>query len=112
MKGRAQAPLRALLNVIDLIVEWELHSKDERGSLAPHMGPDETIVLFKGQFVARCSRCGASNFRLALPGEFRLTSRLSCLACGEEVLHGTLIARLAKEISVAHGRRMRAPDAC
>ena len=105
MEGRAQVPLRALLNSIDFIIEWELQTKELHGGFAADMGAHDKLSLSIGQLAARCSRCDGADFRAAVPGDLRLTSRLSCIACGEEVLHGTLITRLAKEL-IQHSRSM------
>jgi hypothetical protein len=105
MEGRAQVPLRALLNSIYVIVEWELQTDEPHAGFAAETGAHDKLSVSMGQLAARCSRCDGTEFRAVGPGELRLTSRLACIACGEEVLHGTLITRLAKEL-IQHSRSM------
>ena len=100
MTGRAQAPLRAFLAVLDFLMELERKQPPGREAAAAQPDP---LVFPLGQLLARCSRCDASEFRLVHPGALRLTSPLACTACGAEVVHGNLLAQLAKD-AVQHSR--------
>jgi hypothetical protein len=102
MTGRAQTPLRAFLAVLDFLMQREL-----KEAAAPETPPEaaqpDKLVFPLGLLFARCERCDGTEFRLLTPGTLRLTSHLTCLVCGEDVVHGNLLARLATE-AVHHSR--------
>lgn len=95
MDGRAQTPLRAFLAVLDFLMALERKSPPVQAGL-PAAQPDR-LAFPLGPLLARCARCDGNEFRLLEPGMLRLTSRLGCTACGEEVLHGHLLAQLARD---------------
>ena len=96
MDGRAQTPLRAFLAVLEFLMELERKDAAPASPAAAAAGPDK-LVFPLGALFARCDRCDGTEFRLAEPGGLRLTSRLACCTCGLEVIHGNLLARLAKD---------------
>src|SRR5690349_21673249 len=102
MDGRAQTPLRAFLAVLEFLMELE-HKAPDNGIAPAGAGQDEKLVFPLGPLVARCARCDGPEFRAVAPGALRLTSPLSCAACGEQVIHGVLLAQLAKD-AVHHSR--------
>ena len=86
MNGRAQMPLRALLKAMDLVAKHELKDQSER--LTFDVGPAR----------ARCTACGATEFRRRdATAPFTYRSLLACAICGHEVVHGELVVRVAKE---------------
>ena len=107
MDGRAQTPLRAFLAVLEFLMKLE-HKAQEGAPGASNpapargAGPDK-LVFPLGPLHARCARCDATEFRLLGPGPLLLISRLACTQCGEEVVHGNLLAQLAKD-AVQHSR--------
>lgn len=102
MDGRAQTPLRAFLAVLEFLMELE--RRTAATGMAPREGSQAGKLVFPlGPLVARCARCDGTEFRQVTPGELRLTSPLSCAACGEQVIHGALLAQLAKD-AVHHSR--------
>jgi hypothetical protein len=94
MDGRAQTPLRAFLAVLDFLMQLEGKNKLDPAE-AP--GQPDKLVFPLGPLLARCARCDGAEFRLLEPGTLRLTSPLGCTACGEPVVHGRLLAQLAKD---------------
>ena len=46
---------------------------------------------------ARCRICGKTDFRPMAAGELRLTSVLSCTACGHRVTHRELLEQIGEE---------------
>ncbi len=106
MEGRAQTPLRAFLAVLEFLMQLEQNAADapEAGEAVPPENEEADKVVFPlGPLFARCARCDCSEFRRVTPGALRLTSPLSCTACGEQVIHGNLLAQLAKD-AVHHSR--------
>ncbi len=109
MSGRAQMPLQAFLKLIEVL------SQSERNGAA-HPALRETAggepLTFKmGELAARCARCDGTEF-VAADGGLNFISELACCACGERVVHGNLIAQLAKDaihqsraMTAARGRR-------
>ena|SRR5690348_13322959 len=104
MTGRAQTPLRAFLAVLDFLMQQERKNGEPSGQSerTDVQQPDE-LVFPLGQLFARCARCDGTEFRLAEPGGLRLTSWLTCTACQQSVIHGDLLAQLAKD-AVHHSR--------
>lgn len=93
MSGRAQMPLQAFLKLLELLAQYE--SKGGDGSL---QDTAETLRFNMGDLLARCPRCDGTEFApLATDARIRVTSHLACRACGEQVVHGNLIAQLAKD---------------
>ena len=110
MDGRAQTPLRAFLAVLDFLMQREQEEGDTpaaQGATPALTGQPEKRVFALGPLLARCARCDGTEFRLLAPGAFRLTSPLSCTACGAEAIHGNLLAQLAKD-AVHHSRAVAA----
>lgn len=107
MDGRAQTPLRAFLAVLDFLMHRERKAADspgEAGDTAPFQAPPADKLVFPlGPLFARCARCDGTEFRLVTPGALQLTSLVSCTGCGEQVVHGNLLAQLAKD-AVHHSR--------
>lgn len=100
MKGRAQMPLRALLKAMDLVAKHELRDAPERFTF--EIGPVR----------ARCSGCGATEFRPKDPASpLTYGSTLACAICGHEVGHGELIVQVAREASLQASRYARSKKA-
>jgi hypothetical protein len=100
MSGRAQTPLRAFLKVLERLTVHEAS-----GASVPRAVKDgEPLTFAMGQLLARCSRCDGTQFDPAAPDKpLRLVSMLACRACGEKIVHGNLIARLAQDaVQYAH----------
>lgn len=95
MDGRAQTPLRAFLAVLDFLMDLE--RKAARPAAPATAEQPRRLVFPLGPLLARCARCDGTEFLLADAGGLRLTSRLGCTACGQEVLHGDLLGQLAKD---------------
>jgi len=47
--------------------------------------------------VARCAKCGATNFSLTDAGAVRLTSVMACTACGEKTTYRELLEAIGEE---------------
>jgi ribosomal protein S27AE len=95
MSGRAQMPLQAFLKLIQAIAQRERASG---GPDTPDDSGGKPRTFKIGELLARCARCGSTEFVAAgSESPTRLTARLACRACGEQVIHGDLISRLAKE---------------
>ncbi|HET7198276.1 MAG TPA: hypothetical protein VFI86_06390 [Burkholderiales bacterium] len=101
MDGRAQTPLRAFLAVLDFLMDLERKSAETLGPTRPGHAvgnaPQNKLVFPLGALLARCGRCDGTEFRLLAEEPLRLTSVLACTACGEQVVHGNLLAQLAKD---------------
>lgn len=110
--GHAQAPLRAFLAALDYVMEREGSNSAPAG--APEAGSRE-LVFRLGPLAARCARCDGEQFVARDAGSLRLTSMLLCRSCGEAVVHGNLLAQLAKDAvhhsRAATGRTRRAVEA-
>lgn len=103
MSGRAQMPLQAFLKLIELLVQYET-----KGGDTSLQDSAETVRFNMGDLLARCGRCDGTEFApLEKEPKIRVTSRLVCRACGEQVVHGNLIAQLAKD-AVHRSRAMTA----
>jgi hypothetical protein len=106
MSGRAQMPLQAFLRVIALVSEDE--RKQAVGALSQSAARAEKLGFRIGELEAHCARCEGVEFVQAEPGlPLRYINVLHCAACGERVIHGDLIARLAKD-AVYHSRALTA----
>jgi len=105
MTGRAQTPLRAFLAVLDYLMQIERRAANDGDEASSAGVPSDKLVFPLGPLLARCARCDGTEFRLAKPGPLRLTAPLACAACGEEVVHGNLLAQLAKD-AVHHSRAL------
>ena len=106
MDGRAQTPLRAFLAVLDFLMQLENKEAEApaAGDPAPPGDPRADKLVFPlGPLFARCMRCDGTEFRLVTPGALRLTSLVACTACGEQAVHGNLLAQLARD-AVHHSR--------
>lgn len=102
MSGRAQMPLQAFLNLIEMVAQYEAQGgADTRAAI-----PAGNLLTFKiGEHTGHCVRCEGTEFALQTPGPLQMTSPLVCRACGELVVHGDLIAQLAKD-AVHHSKAM------
>lgn len=98
--GHAQAPLRAFLAALDYVMEKELGHPAPAGVSGDEM---RQLVFRLGPLAARCARCDCEEFAARGPGTLRLTSVLLCRSCGQAVVHGNLLAQLAKD-AVHHSR--------
>lgn len=78
MAGSAQMPLRAFLKLVELLAEIEKARGESSSAAQPAQGEP-----------------------------LKYTSELACRQCGERVLHGSLIAQLAKD-AVQQSRAMAA----
>ena len=94
MSGRAQTPLRAFLKALERLTTHEV-----KGAATPlPAGSGDPLVFRMGSLLARCARCDSTEFRPADPhAPLRLTAELVCSACGQQVVHGNLIAQLAQD---------------
>lgn len=102
MSGRAQTPLRAFLKALERLSAHEMS-----GAAAPRPpGNGEPLVFRMGDLVACCARCDGTEFAPSNPhAPLSLTGELACRACGEKVIHGNLIARLAEDaVQQVHAR--------
>jgi len=104
MAGRAQMPLQAFLRVIALISEDE---RKQAVSAVPATAASAEKLRFRiGALEAHCARCEGVEFVQAEPGQpLRYINALHCSSCGERVIHGDLIARLAKD-AVYHSKAL------
>jgi hypothetical protein len=104
MSGRAQMPLRAFHRVIELLVE---HEKSPGAQpQAPAAAPVEELGFNIGELLARCARCGGTQFAPATPQTaLKMTGTLLCCSCRFTVTRGELLAELAAE-AVRHTRAM------
>lgn len=111
MSGRAQMPLQAFLRVIALISEEE--RKQPLEPVPQAAAKSEKLRFRIGQQEGRCERCKGVEFLPAEPAQaLRYIDRLRCTTCGEAVVHGELIARLAKDAvyrSKASGAQRQKP---
>ncbi|HEY5896930.1 MAG TPA: hypothetical protein VIV54_05150 [Burkholderiales bacterium] len=105
MAGSAQMPLRAFLKLVELLAEIEKAGGE--GSGASPRAQGEPLTFAMGELLARCSRCDSTEFVPAAAGPLKYTSELACRQCAERVLHGKLIAQLAKD-AVHQSRAMAA----
>jgi hypothetical protein len=104
MSGRAQMPLRAFHRVIELLVEHE--SSPSAQPQAQAAAPGEKLDFNIGELLARCARCGGTQFAPAIPGTaLKMTSTLLCCACTFRVTHGALLAELATAKIIRIARR-------
>ena len=105
MSGRAQMPLQAFLKLIEAISLDERKGADHQAPPAPTGEP----MTFKiGDNVAHCARCEGTEFVVTEPqGRLNFISELACRACGARVVHGDLIAQLAKD-AIQQSRAMTA----
>jgi len=95
VSGRAQMPLRAFLAVLELVMREEARAAvpADADSAARNAEP---LVFRLGPLTARCARCDGTAFA-ANGAALRRTSRLRCIDCGEAVVHGDLLAQLARD---------------
>ena len=106
MSGRAQMPLRAFLKLIELLMQHEKSGAGQTSIAEQTNG--ERLTFRIGELLARCARCDDTQFLpTVLDGRERLTSELQCAACGQRVVHGDLLGRLAKD-AVKNSRVMTA----
>jgi len=103
MVGRAQMPLQAFLRTIQLIAD------DERKQApVPRAGdaPSDKLRFKIGELEARCERCDGHEFVQTDPSmPLRYINELVCCGCGNRVVHGNLIAQLAKD-AVYHSKAL------
>ena len=96
MSGRAQMPLAAFLRLIGLLSEYE--RKGGGYPVTAEAASGDRLEFRMGKLIARCARCDGTAFVPVEPMQaVRLTSELACCGCGECVVHGNLIAQLAKD---------------
>ena len=113
MAGRAQMPLQAFLKVIQIISDDE--RKNAPAANAPAAG-GEKLRFRLAAMEAHCARCDGADFIQVDPSQpLRYINELVCCGCGEQVVHGNLIARLAKDavhyskaMTVARQKRQQA----
>jgi len=105
MSGRAQMPLQAFLKIIAAIAESE---KNQVPQPLPGGASQEKLRFRIGNLEAHCSKCDGNDFLPVDPAlPMRYTSSLVCCGCGERIVHGNLIAQLAKD-AVYYSRAMTA----
>jgi len=93
MKGSVQVPSRAFFVLLEALRRQDIPLRQPARDAAT-----KPLTFMAGPLRARCARCEATEF---LPAEahapLKLTSELACAGCGERVVQGDLIARLARE---------------
>jgi hypothetical protein len=105
MSGRAQMPLQAFLKLIELLSQNDRAGVDTR---VQDLAEGEKLTFTMGQLTAHCARCDGTEFATVAPSAaLKFTSHLACCSCGETIVHGNLIAALAKD-AVYHSRAMTA----
>jgi hypothetical protein len=108
MSGRAQMPVQAFLNVIQFLVQEEKKGHEAR---LQDVTEGEKLTFHIGELTGHCARCDCTDFVPAVPtGSLKFTTELVCCSCGERVIHGDLIATLAKD-AVYQSRAMTAARA-
>ena len=95
--GRAQTPLRAFLAVIDFVMKHEAGAPPSPGAPAAADDAPPSLVLALGPLEARCARCDGTRFKRLGAAPLQLTSVLACCECGTQVVHGNLLAQLARD---------------
>ena len=106
MSGRSQMPVRAFRAVLEYLMAHEAKGGSYGLVCTPTQYAPDKLTLELGALNAHCTSCDCKDFKLATPDEpLRLTSRLLCVGCGSETLHGNLIAQLADDM-VQHSRAM------
>ncbi|HUQ74405.1 MAG TPA: hypothetical protein VM183_06730, partial [Burkholderiales bacterium] len=106
--GRAQMPLQAFLHVIELLMQEEQKGHEAR---LQDVAEGETLTFHVGELPAHCASCDCNTFVPAEPTRsLRFSTELACCSCGERVVHGNLIAALAKD-AVYQSRAMSAARA-
>jgi hypothetical protein len=95
MSGRAQMPLQAFLRLVELLSEYEKGGGGYPGAAAAERG--DRLVFHMGKLIAHCARCDGTEFLPTATEPLKLTSELACCTCGERVIHGDLIAQLARD---------------
>ena len=99
MSGRSQMPVRAFRAVLEYLMAHEAKGGSYGLVCTPTQYAPDKLTLELGALSAHCTSCDCTDFRLATPDEpLRLTSRLLCVGCGAETLHGKLIAQLADDM--------------
>jgi hypothetical protein len=96
LQGRAQMPLRAFLEALKLVVDHEVRD----GPLCGAQHAPERLTFKAGPVVAECPKCRSTQFRRAdadAPLTYR--SRLACLRCEGEIVHGDLVVALTREVA-------------
>ena len=108
MSGRAQMPLLAFLNLMDVLAQHEKKGADTTIKESKDGSP---ITVKIGDLMARCSKCDGTEF-VATDGtsRVRFTSVVACRACGERMKYGDLVSQLAKD-AVLHSRTLTAQRA-
>jgi len=91
--GRAQTPLRAFLAALDFVMQ----SERELPAPAAQSARPEKVTFPLGRLHARCPRCDAIEFLAPHAAPLRLTTPLACAVCDLTVVHGNLLAQLAKD---------------
>src|SRR5947208_5944399 len=106
MSGRAQMPVQAFLKLVEMLVQHEKNGGRDSATAAHING--EKLSFNMGELFARCARCDGTAFAPVATGTpLRMTSELACAACSERVVHGNLIAQLARD-AIQHSRAMTA----
>ena len=108
MSGRAQMPLQAFRRLIELLVEHE-KSASAQPQPQPQAGaPGEKRDFNVGEVLARCARCGGTQFAPAIAEvPLKMTSALLCCSCTFSVKHGELLTQLASQ-AIQHSRALAA----
>ena len=105
MSGRAQMPLQAFLKLMEVLAQHEMNGAD---TTIQQAAKGEPLTLRMGDLLARCATCDGTEFVTTTDdARVRFTSELACRACGERVIHGNLVAQLAKD-TVLHSRTLTA----
>lgn len=106
MSGRAQMPLQAFLKLIEALAQHE--RSGAINTVLQETAKGEPLTFKMAELVAHCARCDGTEFLAVSPDTgVRFTSTLACRACGERIVHGNLIAQLAKD-AVYQSRAMTA----
>jgi hypothetical protein len=102
MQGKAHMPLRAFYKLMEVLAQHEQEGAGEELADA-----DAPLTFAIGRQVAQCSSCGGQEFaRVDKDGPLRFVHRLRCLSCDTQVVHGDLVAELARRVSIHAAHRL------
>ena len=55
------------------------------------------MIVSVRDIVARCKKCGGSDFKPSAAGELRLASVMACTSCGEKTNYRELLEQIGEE---------------
>ena len=104
--GSAFMPLQAFNRLMSYVADAEARDISSASTAQQQRGGDaaERLTFPVAKLFARCAGCEGVEFHRAVPeAPLRMNSILVCCACGMEVLHKGLLARLGEDV-IAHRR--------